>query len=68
MTRYLLPLILLSGLGFNAYALPEVIDNSTYPPNAKRAGAAAKAAVTPSANSLIEMSAQLSVLKAEVQQ
>lgn len=53
------------GVHANAYALPEVIDNSAYPPSAIPAN---NVAASPSTNTLIEMTARLEQLQSEVQQ
>ncbi|MDD5277639.1 MAG: tol-pal system protein YbgF [Methylovulum sp.] len=50
----------------NAYALPEVIDNSAYPPSARPANNTI--AATPSTNTLIEITGRLDQLQTEVQQ
>jgi len=50
----------------NAYALPEVIDNSAYPPSAMPANNVT--AASPSTNTLIEITARLEQLQSEVQQ
>ncbi len=51
----------------NAYALPEVIDNSSYPPSAQPAPNVNLAA-TPSTNAMLEMTAKVEQLQREVQQ
>ncbi|MDO9104750.1 MAG: tol-pal system protein YbgF [Methylovulum sp.] len=50
----------------NVYALPEVIDNSAYPPSAAPTSNAI--AASPSTNTLIEITARLEQLQAEIQQ
>jgi tol-pal system protein YbgF len=53
------------GLTANAYALPEVIDNSAYPPSAIPGN---NIPASPSTNSLMEMTGRLEQLQTEVQQ
>ena len=65
-TRYdLMGLVVLFNLSGNVHALPEVVDNSVYPPSAKPSSTTAS---SPSTDSLIEINTRLSQMQAEIQQ
>lgn len=63
--RFLILLCVYCSSHLNAYALPEVIDNSAYPPSAAPINNVT--AASPSTNTLIEMTARLEQLQSEVQ-
>ncbi|MDD2725518.1 MAG: tol-pal system protein YbgF [Methylovulum sp.] len=65
MNNRLVILLSACGLAANVYALPEVIDNSAYPPSAIPAN---NIPSSPSTNSLMEMTGRLEQLQTEIQQ